>query len=336
MDVISDVLKSVRLEGAVYTSAEFTEPWCVVSRFGLPFVVHRLEGHERVFFFHFIVDGSCEVKLQDRDEVLHAGTGDFILFTQDEQHLIGSDVQLLPVEAADLNEATITDDGVLQIRHGGGGKRTRFVCGYIACSRSLHRAILDGLPRAMRIHMSDGPTAELLGHMLRMAMRESAKSDPGGESILIKLSEFIFAEALRGYIRQLPDEATGWLAALRDRQIGQALAFLHGSPRRPWTVADLAREVALSKSTLVQRFTALVGVSPMKYLTRWRLALAAQELRDGTHAIIQVASNSGYDSEAAFNRAFRREFGLPPAAWRKAGNRPTQAIETAHEAVCEV
>jgi AraC-like DNA-binding protein len=320
MDVISDVLKSVRLEGAVYTNAEFTEPWCVVSRFGLPFVAHRLAGHERVFFFHFIADGQCQVKLRDRDDVIHAGAGDFILFTQDEPHLIGSDVQLLPVEAAELKDTLVTNDGVLQIRHGGGGKATRFVCGYIACSKSLDRTILDGLPRALRIPMGDGATAELLGNMLRMAVRESANVDPGGESILVKMSEFIFAEALRGYIRQLPSEATGWLAALRDKQIGKALALLHDSPGHAWTVTELARDVALSKSVLVQRFTSLVGVPPIKYLKRWRLALAAQELREGSAAIVRVASDSGYDSEAAFNRAFRREFGLPPAAWRKAAS----------------
>ena len=320
MDVISDVLKSIRLEGAVYTSAEFTAPWCVVSRFGLPFFAKRLAGHARVFFFHFIVDGTCQVKLSGRDDVLQAGAGDFILFTQDEPHLVGSNVQLLPVETAELKDTVLTDDGVLQIRHGGGGEVTRFVCGYIACSRSLDRAILDGLPPVLRIPMGDGATAQLLGNILCLAVRESAHGHPGGESILVKLSEYVFAEALRGYIRGLPPEATGWFAALRDRQIGQALALLHEAPRHAWTVGELARDVALSKSVLVQRFTALVGVPPIKYLKRWRLALAAQELRDGTDAITRVASNSGYDSEAAFNRAFRREFGLPPAAWRKAAN----------------
>jgi AraC-like DNA-binding protein len=327
MDVISDVLKSVRLEGAVYTCAEFTEPWCVVSQFGLPIIADRLTRSERVFFFHFIVDGRCQIKLHGCEEILEAGAGDFVLFTRDEPHLLGSDVRLLPVETAQLTDTILTDDGVLQLRHGGGGKVTRFVCGYIACTKSLDRTLLDGLPHALRIPMGDGTTAELLSNMLRMAVRESAGGNPGSESILVKLSEFVFAEALRGYIRQLPAEATGWLAALRDRQVGQALALLHGSPTREWTVAELARGSGLSKSVLVQRFTALVGAPPIKYLKRWRLALAAQQLRDGAQAIVRIASSSGYESEAAFNRAFRREFGLPPAAWRRANGAQVPSAE---------
>jgi AraC-like DNA-binding protein len=318
MDVISDVLKSVRLEGAIYTCAEFTEPWCVVSKFGLPILADKLARSGRMFFFHFIVDGRCQVKLRDCDEVLEVGAGDFVLFPWDEPHLMGSDVRLLPVETAQLTDTVLTADGVLQLRHGGGGAVTRFVCGYIACTKSLDHILLDGLPRALRIPMGDGATAELLSNMLRMAVRESASGSPGSESILVKLSEFVFAEALRGYIRQLPAAATGWLAALRDRQVGQALALLHGSPTREWTVTELARACGLSKSALVQRFTALVGAPPIKYLKRWRLMLAAQQLRDGAQAIVRIASSSGYESESAFNRAFRREFGLPPAAWRKA------------------
>jgi AraC-like DNA-binding protein len=332
MDVISDVLKSVRLEGAVYTSAEFTEPWCVVSQFGLPVIADTLARNGRMFFFHFIVDGRCQVKLRDCEEILDVGAGDFVLFPRDEPHLLGSDVRLLPVETAQLTDTVLNPDGVLQIRHGGGGAATRFVCGYITCTKSLDHTLLDGLPRVLRIPMGDGATAELLSNMLRMAVRESACGGPGSESILVKLSEFVFAEALRGYIRELPAEATGWLAALRDRQVGQALALLHGSPAREWTVAELAHGCGLSKSALVQRFTALVGAPPIKYLKRWRLALAAQQLRDGPQAIVRIASRCGYESEAAFNRAFRREFGLPPAAWRRANAAQVSSAELSRTA----
>lgn len=317
MDALSDVLKSIRLEGAVYISAEFTEPWCVWSEFGLQLVHDKLAKYGHVFFFHFVVEGSCQLRLSDSVDVIEATAGDFILFSQAERHLVGSDLRVLPIESSSVEDAVLTDAGVLELRYGGGGKVTRFVCGYIACSRSMNRILFDALPRIVRIPVGDGPTAEMLGGLLRVAMKESADRRAGGESVLAKLSELIFVEALRSYIAQLPSEATGWLAALRDRQVGRALALLHDRPSRSWTIGELARDVALSKSALAQRFTSLVGVSPMRYLKRWRLALAAQELRDGTGALIRIATNSGYASEAAFNRAFRKEFGMPPAAWRK-------------------
>ncbi|HEU4664064.1 MAG TPA: AraC family transcriptional regulator [Dokdonella sp.] len=316
MDALSDVLKSVRLEGAVFISATFTEPWCIWSQFGSPVVLDKLARYEHAFYFHFVVEGACQVRVLDGGEVISAAAGDFILFAHDERHVVGSDVRLLPVESASLEDANVSD-GVLELRHGGGGKVARFVCGYIGCSRSLNRALFDALPRVMRIPVGDGPTAALLGDLLRIAVRESARRGPGSESILAKLTELVFVEALRGYVAALPAQSKGWLAALRDPHVGRALALLHGDPGRPWSLDELARDVALSKSALAQRFASLVGVSPMRYLHRWRLTLAARELRDGAGPIVRIAAASGYESEAAFNRAFRREFGMPPATWRK-------------------
>ena len=205
------------------------------------------------------------------------------------------------------------------MRHGGGGEATRFVCGYLACNRSVCRPLLDALPRVLHIPIGDGPAAALLRELLRVGVRESSAARPGTESMLAKLSELMFVEAMRRYAENLPPEGKGWLAGVRDAHIGRALALLHGEPGRPWTVDELAREVALSRSALAERFTALVGEPPMQYLMRWRLALAGQALRSSGEAIARVAERSGYESEAAFNRAFKREFGMPPAAWRKAG-----------------
>jgi AraC-like DNA-binding protein len=138
--------------------------------------------------------------------------------------------------------------------------------------------------------------------------------------MLAKLAELLFVEAMRRYMEGLPPQGKGWLAGVRDAHIGRALALLHAEPAKPWTVDTLAREAALSRSALAERFASLVGESPMHYLTRWRLALAAQALRSNSDAIARVAERSGYESEAAFNRAFKREFGVPPAAWRKSAN----------------
>ena len=322
MDALSDVLKSVRLEGAVYLNAEFTAPWCIQAKFGLASVRARLAGAEHVVFFHFLTEGGCKVRLADSVEALDVASGDLVLFAREDKHLMGSDLQLAPVEAASLIRADAAADGdFIQMRHGGGGAATRFVCGYLACSRSLCRPLLDALPRVLRIPIGDGPAAGLLRELLRVGVRESSASRPGTESMLAKLSELMFVEAMRRYAESLPPEGKGWLAGVRDAQIGRALALLHGEPGKAWTVDELARNVALSRSALAERFAALVGEPPMQYLMRWRLALAAQTLRSSGEAVARVAERSGYESEAAFNRAFKREFGMPPAAWRKAGPR---------------
>jgi AraC-like DNA-binding protein len=322
MDALSDVLKSVRLEGAVYLNAEFTAPWCIHAKFGLASVRARLAGAEHVVFFHFLTEGSCKVRLADSVEVLDAVAGDLVLFAREDKHLMGSDLQLAPVEAASLIRADAAADAdLIQMRHGGGGAATRFVCGYLACSRSVCRPLLDALPRVLRIPTGDGPAAALLRELLRVGVRESSASRPGAGSMLAKLSELMFVEAMRRYVENLPPEGKGWLAGVRDAQVGRALALLHGEPAKAWTVDELARAVALSRSALAERFAALVGEPPMQYLMRWRLALAAQTLRLGGEAIARVAERSGYESESAFNRAFKREFGMPPAAWRREGTR---------------
>jgi AraC-like DNA-binding protein len=318
MDALSDVLKSVRLEGAVYINAEFTAPWCVQAKFGLASVRARLAGAEHVVFFHFLTEGGCKVRLADSVEALDVTAGDLVLFPQEDKHLLGSDLHLAPVDSASLIGADVAADvDFIQIRHGGGGAATRFVCGYLACSRSVCRPLLDALPRLLRIPIGDGPAAALLRELLRVGVRESSASRPGAESMLAKLSELMFVEAMRRYVEDLPPGGKGWLAGVRDAQIGRALALLHGDPGRAWTVDELARKVALSRSALAERFAALVGEPPIQYLMRWRLALAAQALRSGNRAIALVAEESGYESESAFNRAFKREFGMPPAAWRR-------------------
>jgi AraC-like DNA-binding protein len=171
----------------------------------------------------------------------------------------------------------------------------------------------------LRIPIGDGQASALLRELLQAGVRETLASRPGAESMLAKLAELMFVEALRRYAEALPPEGRGWLAGVRDAQVGRALALLHGDPGRSWTVDELAREVALSRSALAERFAALVGEPPIQYLMRWRLALAARTLRSGGEAIARVAQRSGYESEAAFSRAFKREFGMPPAAWRRAG-----------------
>jgi AraC family transcriptional regulator, alkane utilization regulator len=320
MDVLSDVLKTVSLEGALYLNAEFSAPWCIRGQHGPSSLREQLAGAEHVVFFHYLVEGRCELRLVDGTEVIEAAAGDVVLFPQDDRHLIGSDVGLAPVDTDQLVDCSSAGDAdFTHIRYGGGGAVTRFVCGYLSCNRIVSRPLLESLPRLLRITVGEGPAAALLRELLRMGVRESQVQRPGTDSLLAKLSELVFVEALRRHVASLPADGTGWLAGVRDPRVGHALALLHGEPNRSWTVDALAREVALSRSALAQRFVALVGESPVQYLLRWRLALAARALRAGREAIARVAERTGYESEAAFSRAFKREFGVPPAAWRKTG-----------------
>ena len=317
MDALSDVLKSVRLEGALYLNAEFTAPWCVRGECGLA-MKEKISGAGHIVYFHFLTEGACKARLTRGGEVLDVRAGDLVLVPRYEQHLLGTDLQLAPLDGEALLRIAVTDQSdVMKIRHGGGGAATRFVCGYLACSHSLVRPLLDGLPRLLRIPIGGGPAEALLRELLRVGVRESSVSAPGGDSMLAKLSELMFVEAMRRYAESLPPEGRGWLAAVRDAHVGRALALMHAEPGTQWTVDELARKVALSRSALADRFSALLGEPPIQYLMRWRLALAAQALRSGEDAIQRVAEKSGYESEAAFSRAFKREFGMPPAAWRK-------------------
>ncbi len=327
MDPLSDVLKSVQLEGAVYLNAEFSAPWALRGCYGMASVRQRLAGADHVVFFHYLIEGRAKIRLDDDTPALDVQGGDLVLLPRDDRHLMGSDLHVAPLETENLNSdnprlAQVPAD-MIQIRHGGGGEVTRFVCGYLACHRNMVRPVLDALPRLLRVPMGDGAPARSLHELLRLGINESNDLRPGSTSTLAKLSELMFVEALRRYAASVPPDARGLLAALRDAQVGRALALMHEDPARPWTVNELALRVAMSRSALAERFAELVGEPPMQYLTRWRLALAARALRAGDLAIVRVAEQIGYESEAAFTRAFKREFGLPPAAWRRAAAAPT-------------
>ena len=319
MDALSEVLRSVQLEGALYLDADFTAPWALLGKYGMVSVRERLAGAEHVVFFHYLTVGRCKVRLVDGSEVLDVAAGDLVLFPQDDRHLMGSDLHVAPLEADNLSleDAGPGQERFVRVRHGGGGEVTRFVCGYLACNRSVLRPMLEALPRLVRISLGDGAAGSLMRDLLKFGIRESAQAQPGSSSSLAKVAELMFVEAMRKYVAELPDEARGLLAGIRDAQIGRALALMHASSAKAWTVDSLAREVAMSRSVLAERFAELLGEPPMQYLTRWRLAVAARSLRSSAEPITRVAQRCGYESEAAFNRAFKREFGLPPAAWRR-------------------
>ena len=318
MDALSNVLKSIHLEGAVYLNGDFTAPWCIRGECNVPSVRDRLRDAEHVFFFHLVTVGACRAKLDDWPETVEAHAGDVILIPGPDRHLLGSDLRLTPIDGERLTAESAADGDHTRVRYDGGGAPTKFVCGFLACSHSVCRPLLEALPRLLCIDVGDTALSTMIRDLMQAGVRESSLERAGAQSMLAKLSELMFVEAIRRYVEALPPGGQGWLAGVRDTHVGRALALLHREPLRAWTVDDLAHEVALSRSALAERFTAMVGEPPIQYLTRWRLALAAQALRSGRETITRIAESAGYESEAAFSRAFKREFGKPPAAWRRA------------------
>lgn len=321
MDALSDALRVFRLNGAVFLDAEFTAPWCVVSD---PRGDNRLmAGWPDIVFFHVLTQGRCRTQLIEGGEVFEMQAGDLIMLPRGNRHLMGSDLRLAPAMAATIVKPG--KDSMLRIEHGGGGEVTRFVCGYLHCDERLCGQMLDALPRIVRIPLGDGHATAWLTSLLQVGAQETAAPRAGGGTLLAKMAELLFVEALRRYIEHLPDQQTGWLAGLRDRFVGRALALMHERPEHDWTVEELAEKVGLSRSSLAQRFTEFLGQPPMQYLTRWRLTIAAQRLRNEHASLSRIAEDCGYDSEAAFNRAFKRAFATTPAAWRR-GERTEKAL----------
>lgn len=315
LDALSDVLRIVRLTGAVFMDAEFTEPWCIGERSGVEVCVDHMPEAQHVVIYHLVTEGRCEASVSGQP-VVSAAAGDLIIIPGGQAHTLGSDVS----HRADPGGPLVVrrgPDEVPRVRHGGGGAVARLVCGYLACHSSLFDTLLAALPRVMVVDMREGPGAQWLMSSIRFSIAESAAQRAGAGTVLAKLSELMFVEALRRHIESLPADQAGWLAGLREPSVGKSLALMHSKPAHGWTVEDLAREVGVSRSALAERFAALVGQPPMQYLGRWRLQLAGDLLRGGRQTVAAVAGEVGYDSEAAFSRAFKREMGVSPAAWRR-------------------
>jgi AraC-like DNA-binding protein len=315
MDALSEALKAVRMTGAIFFHAECSAPW----GFAVPpvgQVAHILApGTERLVGYHLITDGRASARFEDGHEV-ELVAGDLVIVPHGDPHTVtnGSPSTLID-SGASLGE--ILHGGLRTVRFGGGGEVTRIVCGYFGCERHADRLFLAGLPTLVKINIRQDHAGEWLERSIRHLVSEAGSGRPGQAVLLAKMAEALFIEAFRRYMEQLPPEQTGWLAGARDAIVGGALVMLHRKPQHPWTVGELAREVGTSRSVLVERFAHFLGEAPMTYLARWRLQLAARLLQTTRQTIVEVAADVGYDSEAAFNRAFKREFGEPPARYRR-------------------
>jgi AraC family transcriptional regulator, alkane utilization regulator len=315
MDALSDVLRVAHLTGGVFLHAEFFAPWCIASHVAPEHCAPLLGSASHLILYHYVVEGELHVRV-DGGEAFVLRSGEVVLFPRNDLHLLGSDLALPPVMSRDIIQPP-TDGGLFSIHHGGDGARTRLVCGFLGCDSVHGNPVISTLPAAMRLTIEAGGAAEWIRSTFQYAADEVAIGRPGSETVLAKLSELLFVEAIRRYAETLPEGQTGWLAGLRDRYVARALALLHRDMIRAWTVDELGREVGLSRSALAERFTHLIGVAPMHYLTNWRMQVAAQELRNRSTSLAQVANTVGYESEAAFSRAFKTAFGTAPATWRR-------------------
>jgi len=317
-DVLSDVLRAVRLTGAVYFDFELSSPWVVEAPPSREIVGKVMPGSQRVIEYHLIARGTGWGHAVGQ-EPFRLREGDLIVFPQGDAHVISSAPGM---RAAPDMEAFARAPTALPMFYelgGGGPERARIVCCFLGCDERPFNPLLMALPSV--IHLSAaGPEATngWLGTLLSIAAKESGSGRAGGENVLARISELMFVETIRHYLERLPAAETGWLAGLRDPMIGQALVALHREPRKPWTVERLARVVGLSRSVLAERFTVMIGQPPMQYLALWRMQLASRLLLDGD-PVASVASAIGYESEAAFRRAFKRLVGRPPATWRRGG-----------------
>jgi len=216
----------------------------------------------------------------------------------------------------------VLSQGTRLSRLGGGGEMTRFICGYMGCEPRLGRLVLAGLPPIFKVHIRGDASGRWLEQSIHFSVAAAGEGHMGGEAVVAKLSEALFAETLRRYVAQWPEGITGWLAGARDPDLGRALSLMHRRPSAPWTLADLSREAGISRSVFAERFNRVLGSPPMTYLTTWRLQLGARLIRTTGMSMAQVAGEVGYESEAAFNRAFKREFGATPARFRTDSRQP--------------
>jgi AraC-like DNA-binding protein len=313
MDALSDLLRVIRLTGGVFLDARLSAPFSVVSHVEPEECRPYLDQARHIISFHYVVEGALHVCV-DGEAPLRLQAGDIVLLPRNDPHVLGSAPGLVP-EKVELEPTA--DGGLPRLVHGGGGETAHVVCGFLG-SEAPSSPLLATLPRLLCVNVARSGAGEWIASSFQFAAREIGAGRLGAASIVSRLSELLFVEALRGYVAGLPAQQQGWLAALRDPFVSRALALLHAQPAKRWTSEELAGLVGLSRSAFAERFANLVGQPPMQYLSQWRMHLAAQRLRASREPMARIAEQVGYESEAAFSRAFKRQFGEPPAAWRSA------------------
>jgi AraC-like DNA-binding protein len=320
LDVLSDVLRSVRLNGAMLFLVDATTPWCTWAPQTEAFRRVVLPDSQHLVSYHIVTRGHCWAGLRGTTpERLEAG--DALVIPHGDAYFLA--------DPAEAEESYGPEDAVAFLRKmaagelptavdegGGGAQHTQFICGFLGCSLRPFNPVLAALPRVVHLRTAS-PSAARMRHLIEFAQCELREPASGGQAVLLRLAELMFVEVVRRCIETMPAVQSGWLAALRDPLIGRALARLHATPAHPWSLEALSADVGTSRSVLAERFNQVVGQPPMQYLTAWRMQLASELLDDRTAKVKVVAAAVGYDSEAAFSRAFKKMVGVSPLRWRE-------------------
>lgn len=311
MDPLSDVLRAVRLNGAFFYLVEASPPWSTASVAARELMPRVLPDAEHLISYHILLSGVCWGGLQDEPQVCMR-PGDVIVFPHGDPHVMSSDAgRRMPGD--DASDAPSRYPGTVYL--GTATRReTRFVCGFLGCDLRPFNPLLASLPRCLHL---PGAAGGWLAQFPQQVVEESRLGRLGSETILTRMAELMFVEVVRRHVERMPEQNAGWLSGLRDPVVGPALVRLHERPAHAWTLPELAKAISTSRTVLAERFTEMVGVPPMAYLARWRMQLASEQLTHGSAKIATIALQVGYESEAAFSRAFKRETGASPAAWRR-------------------
>lgn len=301
MDALTDVLHELRLADSYYCRSELTAPW------GLAIPARESAS------FHFVAEGACW--LLAGPEPLRLEAGDLVLLPHGRGHRLADDPASRPVGIHELPHERLAQDAAV-LRHGGGGEPALLLCGGVRFEVADH-PLVGLLPDVLHVRADGGRGERQLAATVAAMALEAAHPRPGSATVITRLADVLVVHAIRSWLETSPEARTGWLGALRDDEIGRALALIHHHPDRRWTVGSLAAAVHMSRAAFAQRFTELVGTSPMAYLTSRRMQLAASWIRAGELAPGEVAPRLGYGSVAAFSRAFKRHVGTPPGALRR-------------------
>lgn len=313
LDVLSDVLRAIRLTGAVFVDVDVKAPWSARTPSAQTLLPLVMPGADHLMSFHLVTEGT--VCVVTNSQTLRLGAGTIIVFPQGTSHIVCSDPALPQGQGIDPFRLKSSASPPYRIRGGGTGpERSRMICGFFGCDAKPFNPLLTALPDVITGDAASEDAGDL-AIFYRLAVAEANASTPGGAATLVRLCELMLIEALRRHLQKAAI-SEGWLAGLSDSQIGRALVAIHSDPTRSWTVDALAGEAALSRTVFADRFNALIHETPMAYVASWRLQLAALRLAEGG-TVAAAAAEAGFDGEASFSRAFKRSTGQSPARWGK-------------------
>jgi AraC-like DNA-binding protein len=319
MDILSDVLRTVRLSGAIFFEVDAYAPWVSEAPAASQLAPMAMPEAEHVIEYHVIAEGTCWGAVVDAESApVFLEPGSVIVFPHGDAHVLSSAPGMrATVDLSIFGTAAERESLPFHIEHPGpGAERVSLICGFLGCDLHPFNPLIDALPSCVHIPGGYNTGDGWLRNLIRATLAESRQRRLGSAGVLSRLSELIFIEVVRRYMESLPSERCGWFSALLDPQIGRAIRLLHGDLAHHWTLAELAREAGVSRTVLIERFNAYVGMAPMSYLASWRMQAAAGLLATGATGLGRIAAAVGYESEAAFSRAFKRATGQPPAAWR--------------------